>query len=204
MTGIATAVMTLAEARDLTDEVKEDAARLWTKLLRLYEGGAHIALGYGSWGEFYAEEFGQTARTGYRLLEAARVAEVLSDTHVTDPPSQNVALTLAPGLREDGPDAVRETWQKVRERHGSTPTAKQTASVVHEKGKGKRMTRPATIRKPTDGPIPSWQIRLEYLVQALIAAANAGDDDRVELAREALRWIPDVATDLERLAGGRA
>lgn len=37
------------EARRLTDEVKADAAKLWQKLLRLYNGGAHTALGYASW-----------------------------------------------------------------------------------------------------------------------------------------------------------
>ena len=41
-TGMARA---LTEARSLTDEVKRDAQALWEKLLALYEGGAHAALG---------------------------------------------------------------------------------------------------------------------------------------------------------------
>jgi hypothetical protein len=44
-------------ARALTDEVTQDAAALWAKLLRLYEGEAHIALGYSSWGAYYEKEF---------------------------------------------------------------------------------------------------------------------------------------------------
>ena len=39
-------------------------------MLELYEGQAHLVLGYSSWGEYYEAEFGQSGRTGYRLLEA--------------------------------------------------------------------------------------------------------------------------------------
>jgi hypothetical protein len=38
--------LTALDARRLAEEVKADAQRLWAKLLSLYEGGAHIALGY--------------------------------------------------------------------------------------------------------------------------------------------------------------
>jgi hypothetical protein len=75
--------MSEAEARQLTDEVKSDAAKLGAKLLKLYDGNAHLALGYSNWGEYYQAEFGQSGRTGYRLLEAGRVVDALgsSDTH---------------------------------------------------------------------------------------------------------------------------
>src|SRR2546429_7728907 len=42
----------------LTDEVKRDAEALWTKLLALYNGGAQLALGYTSWGDYFRDEFG--------------------------------------------------------------------------------------------------------------------------------------------------
>ena len=41
--------LTRGDARTLTEEVKRDAAVLRAKLLRLYEGRAHEALGYSSW-----------------------------------------------------------------------------------------------------------------------------------------------------------
>lgn len=61
------------EARALTDEVREDAVALWMKLLRLYEGRAHEALGYGNWADYYRAEFGKGKAHAYRLLSAARV-----------------------------------------------------------------------------------------------------------------------------------
>ena len=67
-----------AEARRLTDQVKRDASDLWAKLLALYEGGAHFALGYSSWGSYFEREFGGDASQGYRILDAARVQEALA------------------------------------------------------------------------------------------------------------------------------
>jgi hypothetical protein len=67
-----------AEARRLTDEVKADAQRLWAKLLKLYEGGAHIALGYSSWAAYCEQEFRIGNRQSYRLLQAAKVVHQLS------------------------------------------------------------------------------------------------------------------------------
>jgi hypothetical protein len=70
---------TAIEARRLTDEVKADAQRLWAKLLHLYEGGAHIALGYSSWSAYCEHEFrlGKAAYA-YRLLQAAHVVDQLA------------------------------------------------------------------------------------------------------------------------------
>jgi hypothetical protein len=116
-------------ARVLTDEVKSDAATLWAKLLRLYEGGAHKALGYPSWGNYYEAEFGQSGRQGYQILEAARVSAALSETHFTETPSQNAARELVPVLKED-PEHVGEVWAEVIEEHGPEPTAAQVREWV--------------------------------------------------------------------------
>src|SRR5690348_8431263 len=111
--------LTEAEARSLTDEVKTDAAKLWAKLLRLYEGGAHTALGYTSWGAYFEAEFGQSHMTGYRLLDAARVMNVLpGNTRV----SQNGARALAPVLKQEGPEATADVWVSLVREFGPAPT----------------------------------------------------------------------------------
>ena len=58
MSDLTIATLSRDEARSLTDEVKRDAERLWRKLIELYDGEAHIALGYASWRSYYAAEFG--------------------------------------------------------------------------------------------------------------------------------------------------
>lgn len=132
MTEVATVRLSLAEARDLTEEVKADAAALWAKLLTLYEGEAHKALGYSSWGDYYAEEFGESERRGYQLLEAARVMNALEPVqNFALPANDHVARELAPVLRED-PERVEEVWGEVIEEHGPQPTAKQVREKVQD------------------------------------------------------------------------
>jgi hypothetical protein len=91
------------EARRLTDEVKANAQRLWAKLLSLYEGGAHIALGYNSWAEYCQREFHMSNGRAYQLLQAARVIHqltIVSSPQVTSqvPESEAIARELVPLL----------------------------------------------------------------------------------------------------------
>jgi hypothetical protein len=127
------------QARALTDEVREDAAALWAKLLTLYAGGAHLALGYRSWGAYFEQEFRQSARHGYRLLEAARVVGELeagsSDQLVTEPYSggplplnEGQARELAPLIGD--PEQLAAAWEEARDRFGPEPTAAEVRAVV--------------------------------------------------------------------------
>jgi len=50
----------------------------WVELVRLYEGGAHLALGYASWADYYTAEFGEARSEGYKKLRCGRVVSRLS------------------------------------------------------------------------------------------------------------------------------
>jgi len=97
-----------AEARSLTDEVKNDAERLWRKLVELYEGRAHLTLGYSSWGAYFKDEFGGSRRKAYYLLDAGRVARELESSAQLCTPNEGQARELAP-LKND-PAALRADW----------------------------------------------------------------------------------------------
>jgi phage N-6-adenine-methyltransferase len=116
------------QARLLTDEVKHDAEALWEKLLDLYNRGAHTALGYSSWGDYFTTEFGGSRPRAYELLNAGRVIDVLSLQLQTDVLPANEAQTreLAPLL--DRPDELREAWQETVAEH-----PQPTAADVREK-----------------------------------------------------------------------
>jgi phage N-6-adenine-methyltransferase len=119
-------------ARVLTDEVKSDAAALWAKLLSLYEGEAHIALGYSSWGAYCSSEFDWGKSQSYRVLDAARVVDALPESPIGERPAESVARELVPVLRE-APEQVPEVWGEIVELHGPTPTAAQVREVVEDK-----------------------------------------------------------------------
>jgi hypothetical protein len=106
-------------ARALTEEVKADAAALWTKLLRLYEDGAHTALGYSSWADYCAAEFDMGRSHAYRLLDAGRVVEAIEahSPNGDSPPSEAVAREFVPVLREDQQQMVK-AWEELKSEFG--------------------------------------------------------------------------------------
>jgi len=133
--GIA-AVLTPAAARSLTKRIRDSASQLWADLLRAYEGGAHTALGYSSWGAYYEAEFGGSDATGYRLLQSARVMGQLP-IGSPRPSSEAVARELAPVLREHPAAQVEQVWGEVVEQHGAKPTAAQVRETVSKRAAGK-------------------------------------------------------------------
>lgn len=131
MSELAVATLSADEARSLTDEVKQDAERLWRKLVELYDGGAHLALGYSSWAVYFEAEFGGSDATAYRLLQSGRVMAQLP-IGSQRPSTEGVARELAPLL--DQPEKLRETWAEVVELHPE-PTAANVREVV-QRGMG--------------------------------------------------------------------
>jgi hypothetical protein len=124
------------EARRLTDEVKADAQRLWAKLLNLYEGRAHIALGYNSWAEYCQQEFKMGKTRSYQLLQAAQVINQLTKVDSPKvisqvPESERIARELVPLL--GNPEALDEAWNEAVEMAGGVPTAQTVREVVSRK-----------------------------------------------------------------------
>jgi hypothetical protein len=121
-----------AEARRLTDEVKRDVQALWAKLVKLYDGGAHLALGYPSWAGYMTEEFGVGQSQAYRLLDAGRVVAAIeghSPNGEPLPANEAQARALIPVLRECGPEAVAAVWRDARER-GDAETAERLGDAI--------------------------------------------------------------------------
>ena len=128
------------EARNLTDRIKVRSEELWHLLLEAYEGGAHTALGYSSWGAYFEDEFGGSSRHGYRLLDAGRVAKAIesSDRAVTHRiPTEFEARELAPIAKQD-PEEAAELWGDVIEearQTGQDVTAEKVRAKVEEQKK---------------------------------------------------------------------
>lgn len=120
--------LTELEARTLTDEVRHDAEQLWLKLLRLYNGAAHLALGYGSWGDYFTAEFGGSRRRGYELLAAARVIKPVRNSALEPPTNEAQANELVP-LAKDEQELVA-AWREVKDTYGDKATAIDVKRVV--------------------------------------------------------------------------
>jgi hypothetical protein len=142
-----------SEARRLTDEIKRDAESLWRRLVELYEGGAHTALGYSSWQTYCEAEFGFGRSQSYRLLEAGRVAELVPHGGM----NERQARELAPLLRDEDENAVAEVWSEVRAEHGERLTAEKVRTAVENKLTTKSR---APTRAPAQGEVESSTARL--------------------------------------------
>lgn len=64
-----------AEARALTDAIKEGVEKTYRRLLQAHRWRAWSALGYASWRDYAQAEFGMSQSYAYRLLDTARVVE---------------------------------------------------------------------------------------------------------------------------------
>lgn len=103
--------------------MKRDAESLWRKLVRLYEGGAHEALGYTSWHAYAQAEFGYGGSRAYQVLDAERVADTLQFTNGgTAPANERQARELITLMRTDENLAV-EVWNELNATYGDTLTA---------------------------------------------------------------------------------
>ncbi len=128
MNEIAVQRLSRDEARSLTDEIRQDAERLWSKLLEAYDGGAHTALGYSSWGSYYEAEFGGSARRGYQLLEAGRVMDSVQNFALR-PANDHQARELTPLI--DQPSELRAAWSEASA--NGQPTAAEVRDVVQSR-----------------------------------------------------------------------
>ncbi len=128
MNDIAVQRLSRDEARSLTDEVKQDAERLWRKLVELYEGGAHLALGYPSWHSYCAAEFDMGQSRAYQLIDAGRVVLAIPPM-VERPPNERQARELVPLL--DNPEALHDAW--VEASANGEPTAASVREVVQSR-----------------------------------------------------------------------
>jgi hypothetical protein len=143
------------EARTLTDEVKHDVVALREKLLRLYEGGAHLALGYTSWRAYWEAEFETHWRTGYRELEAARVDRVVGPW-ANGPLPERQARELVPLLGR--PDELVAVVLEARGRYGDRLTGEKLGRVIDE-----RMQLERRVASVTSSASVEWYTPAVYI-----------------------------------------
>ncbi len=125
------------EARELTDRIRGRAEELWHMLLEAYERGAHTALGYGSWGEYFREEFGGKKSRAYQLIDASRVVRAIeSHSTIVERPNEGQARELAPLAKED-PEQAAELWSEVVAEHGDKLNATDVRQAVKERAEFK-------------------------------------------------------------------
>ncbi len=117
--------LTAAEARRLTDEIKQAAERVWSLLLEAHERRAWAVLDYSSWREYATTKFGMAQSSAYVVLTQAEVTVALREASGSN--------TLKIGQREarDLKPHLELVSDRVREEVANVPPG-QVAEVVRE------------------------------------------------------------------------
>lgn len=124
-------------------------------------------------------------RHAYRLMEASEVAGALGDvTHGTQGLTERSARELAPVLREQGAEAVREVWAEAVDTNNGHPTAADVRAVVVGPGATRPKWNPGGAIMSSD--TPEWYTP-RHVVEAVARALGAIDLDP---CAEAARSVP--------------
>jgi hypothetical protein len=171
-----------SEARRLTEEVKRDAQALWSKLVQLYEGGAHTALGYPSWAAYCEGEFGFGKSRAYQLLQAGRtLAEIEARSTMGDSEGHSTMVDSAPRNERQLREVAKAedpagAWRQAQSEHGRQPTGAQVKQTIE--GRATRRSAPAR-------PVPPDVTTIK---------ADALEQAAAHLAQLAIRYERDVDT----------
>lgn len=207
---VATVKPTLSpeQAKALTEEVRADVAALWAKVLELYEGGAHVALGYGGWREYWAAEFGGQGARGEQLVRAGRVARALAEAGLPAPANDSVARKLTPVLRH-APDELPVVWGRAVEAHGQ-PTGREVEALVKPYREEARRARPALSAAVAESYEQRGHTRHQRSVlshaladakgAAVAASTGVGDALATEPTTDQLQaWLDDAESAAEKM-----
>lgn len=129
------------EARALTDRAQRLAADLWRVMRRLYEGGAHLALGYPSWDAYFQEELRQPGEPGgrsyaYKLLRAAEVEAEVSVHVDTRGMHKTQALYISASVKD--PEERRDLVARVERVGGFDAVSTPRMRAMLQEMRGQR------------------------------------------------------------------
>lgn len=181
---VTTTALSHEDARMLTDDVKRDAQALWRRMLGLYDRGAHVALGYASWGDYCETEFQMSKSAGYRVLDASRVSAITAGSPMGEQINERQARALAP-LRDEPARlvAAAEVAQAGAAAEDRAPTARDYAAAV-----AAVKDAPVEVieqKKDLLGPYIAQRARKEK-------AAGIGEFSWISGAADSLRKLPHL------------
>jgi DNA N-6-adenine-methyltransferase Dam len=108
----------------------ETFVEVGSALMKIRDGKHYRQRGFKTFDAYCLNRWGWGRTRAHRLIEASEVASVLLPIG-NIPGNEGQARELVPLLKEGGPEAVRETWDQIREEHGDSVTAEKVRRAVH-------------------------------------------------------------------------
>lgn len=110
-------IMSSAEAKQLTEDIKSTTSALYVLLKRAHDEKAWASLGYKSWTEYIENEFDFSRARSYQLINQARVIEEIQeasgveDLYITERDARSIKKRL-PEITEKIKDEVEGFEEK--------------------------------------------------------------------------------------------
>jgi hypothetical protein len=198
------------EARELTDRIRRGTQLVCMLLLQAHERRAWLALGYGSWERYVAEEFGLSKSRSYELLDQGHVLRTIqAAVGMSRPP--NVSAYAAGEIKP----VLAEVIEEIQLRAGADDPHERVVGIVADVVRTKRK-QIAAVREYAGPParsrlraLPPESVRALSDAVALLASLpppsvmvrDLSGSDPGELAglERAVRWLNDFASQY----GGR-
>lgn len=194
------------EARELTDRIKRGTQLVCMLLLQAHERRAWLALGYGSWERYVAEEFGLSKSRSYELLDQGHVLRTIQTAvGMSGPPdvSAYAAGEIKPvlsevieeiRLRADPGDpherVVRIVAEVVRTKRRQIAAVREYAGPPRSRLRALPTPPPASVRVLADAVA-----LLAGLPPPAVVVRDLSEADAADLAglERAVRWLNDFA-----------
>lgn len=133
----------LAELEDVVERGVRTFVEVGNALMEIRDARLYRET-HATFDEYLDERWNMSRANGYRMIDAARVAELVSP--VGDIANERQARELAPLLREDEQAAV-EVYRELRAEYGDDVTATRIKRVVHNRIRRMRREQDLAVRR---------------------------------------------------------
>lgn len=107
-------ILTLDEAREITDAIRSTATATWVLLARAHEGQAYKSLGYSSWADYVAEEFDMSTQRSYQLLDLSKAVRLIEE-NVPDGTPVKLTEAQARDIKRELPRITERIQEETRD-----------------------------------------------------------------------------------------
>lgn len=174
--------MTLEEARECTEQIRMDLAKIETirvRLLEMERRQGFLALGYSSWREWAISEYSnQSQGYLYRLLDAAKVeANLAANSTIVETVESDIPISHLAKLAKLPPSQQPVALRKASEMaaaENKPRTAKHVAEVVHQMLPPKPSKSQSITRKNTESDSGGQEVSVPVGINSVQTVASHG------------------------------
>lgn len=136
--------LTLAEAKELTAQIKSGAEQVYEMLLRAHDGKAWQVMGFDSWRDYAVKEFEMSQRRAYYLLDHAKIQVEFSDCTMVQKPNERQSRHLSTlDTKAQRVEAMEKATELAASEGRDAPTARHVEAAVEEIKTGRPIVAPA-------------------------------------------------------------